>query len=180
MRAVFALMRALTYASLVLALVLFLLPSRSLEWAGASRPPGAGLMQVAGVSVAILGVSLALWCVLVFAVVGRGTPVPFDPPRRLVVRGPYRFVRNPMAIGVGSALIGAALFYESWRLAAFAGVFLIVIHLFVVLYEEPTLRRLFGDEYAAYYDAVRPWWPRREAYSQDSPAGVEGEGRLGS
>jgi protein-S-isoprenylcysteine O-methyltransferase Ste14 len=121
-------------------------------------------MQVLGVIVAVLGVSLALWCVLVFAVVGRGTPFPFDPPRRLVVRGPYRFVRNPMAIGVGSTLTGAALFYESWRLAALAGVFFSIIHLFVVLYEEPTLRRMFGDEYAAYCDAVRRWWPRRKAH----------------
>jgi protein-S-isoprenylcysteine O-methyltransferase Ste14 len=123
------------------------------------------LMQVLGAIVAGLGVSLALWCVLVFAVVGRGTPFPFDPPRRLVVRGPYRFVRNPMAIGVGSALIGAALFYGSWRLAAFAGMlFFLIIHLFVVLYEEPTLRRMFGDDYVAYCDAVRRWWPRRKAY----------------
>jgi len=119
--------------------------------------------QVLGVIVAVFGVSLALWCVLVFAVVGRGTPLPFDPPRRLVVRGPYRFVRNPMAVGVGSALTGAALFYESWNLAAFAGVFFLIIHLFVVLYEEPTLRRTFGDEYAAYCDAVRRWWPRWKA-----------------
>lgn len=121
-------------------------------------------MQVAGGLIAVLGVSLALWCVVVFAVVGRGTPFPFDPPRRLVVRGPYRFVRNPMAIGVGAALAGAALFYESWGLAALTGLFFLVIHLFVVLYEEPTLRRTFGDEYAAYCDGVRRWWPRRKAY----------------
>ncbi len=121
-------------------------------------------MQALGVIVVVLGLSLALWCVLVFAVVGRGTPFPFDPPRRLVVRGPYRFVRNPMAIGVGSALIGAALFFASWRIAAVAGVFFLIIHLFVVLYEEPTLRRTFGDDYAAYCDAVRRWWPRRTAY----------------
>jgi protein-S-isoprenylcysteine O-methyltransferase Ste14 len=121
-------------------------------------------MQVLGVMVVALGVGLALWCVLVFAVVGRGTPFPFDPPRRLVVRGPYRFVRNPMAIGVGSAIAGAALFYESWGLAAVVVAFFLIIHLFVVLYEEPTLRRTFGDEYAAYCDAVRRWWPRLEAY----------------
>ena len=71
-----------------------------------------GPLHVSGAIVLILGASLALWCVLLFAVVGRGTPLPFDPPR-LVVRGPYRLVRNPMALGVGSVVAGAGLLYES-------------------------------------------------------------------
>ncbi len=160
----FPLVRALTYASLFVALVLFFLPGQILEWAGLTRPPETELLQVLGVMVSVLGLSLALWCVVAFAVVGQGTPAPFDPPRRLVVRGPYRFVRNPMAIGVGSALAGAAAFYESWQLAGFASVFFLIVHVFVVLYEEPTLRRMFSDEYAAYCDAVPRWWPRRKAY----------------
>ncbi|UCG76091.1 MAG: isoprenylcysteine carboxyl methyltransferase, partial [Gemmatimonadota bacterium] len=92
------LLRALTYASLFVALVLVLLPARLLEWTGVTRPP-VGAVQLIGAAAAIAGGLLALWCVLTFAVVGRGTPAPFDPPRRLVVQGPYSVVRNPMYIG---------------------------------------------------------------------------------
>jgi len=92
--------------------------------------------------------------------VGRGTPAPFDPPRRLVIRGPYRFVRNPMYVGAGLALAGAALFYESLPLLAYGGVFLLACHLFVLSYEEPTLKRTFGPDYEAYCHHVNRWRPR--------------------
>jgi len=95
-------------------------------------------------------------------VIGRGTPAPFDPPRRLVVVGPYRLVRNPMYIGASLALAGAALFYESWALLGYCTVFALVMHLFVVVYEEPTLRTTFGGDYVRYCERVRRWWPRRE------------------
>ena len=99
-------------------------------------------------------------CVLTFALLGRGTPAPFDPPRRLVIRGPYRFVRNPMYIGAGLALGGAALFYNSVWLLAYVVLFLLAAHIFVVWYEEPTLRRTFGEEYDSYCRRVRRWWPK--------------------
>jgi len=102
---------------------------------------------------------IALWCVGAFAWIGKGTPAPFDPPRRLVIRGPYRFVRNPMYIGAATALAGAALFFRSLGLFAFVSGFLLVTHLFVLLYEEPTLRRLFGPEYADYCAHVDRWRP---------------------
>jgi protein-S-isoprenylcysteine O-methyltransferase Ste14 len=97
---------------------------------------------------------------LLIARIGRGTPAPFDPPRRLVIRGPYRFVRNPMYIGAGLALSGAALFYESLPLLIYGGAFLLACHLFVLSYEEPTLKRTFGPDYEAYCHRVRRWWPR--------------------
>jgi protein-S-isoprenylcysteine O-methyltransferase Ste14 len=106
------------------------------------------------------GAGIALWCVATFALVGRGTPAPVDPPRRLVVQGPYRVVRNPMYPGAGLALGGAALFYQSFPLLAYAGLFSLVAHLFAVWYEEPTLRRTFGREYDDYCRRVRRWWPR--------------------
>ena len=59
-----------------------------------------------------IGTAMALWCVFAFVFIGKGTPAPFDPPRKLVVRGPYRFVRNPMYIGAGMTLAGAALHYQ--------------------------------------------------------------------
>jgi len=69
------------------------------------------------------------------------------------------FVRNPMYIGAGMTLAGAALFYQSLSIFIYTGVFFLITHLFVVLYEEPTLRRTFGDEYEAYFRRVRRWAP---------------------
>ena len=158
------LIRALTYASLFVVLVLFLLPAQVLEWSGMTRPEEIGAAQILGLAVAVVGGALALWCVLVFALIGRGTPAPFDPPRRLVIRGPYRFVRNPMYIGAGLALAGAALFFGSTPLVGYTALFFLITHGFVVWYEEPTLRRLFGGEYEAYCNDVRRWMPRGSAF----------------
>jgi len=125
---------------------------------------------VAGALVGVAGGALALWCILAFALVGKGTPAPFDPPRRLVVAGPYRYVRNPMYIGAGLALTGAAMFYGSLRLLGYVGLFLLATHAFVVLYEEPTLTRLFGQQYRAYQTRVRRWLPRFAARGSGGPA----------
>jgi protein-S-isoprenylcysteine O-methyltransferase Ste14 len=157
----FALVRALTYATLFVGFVLVFLPARVLTWSGVAAPRALAIPQIAGMVITAMGAGLALWCVMTFAIVGRGTPAPFDPPRRLVIRGPYRYVRNPMYLGAALALAGAALFYESGPLTAYLGVFLVVAHSFVVWYEEPTLRRTFGDEYDAYRRRVRRWWPRQ-------------------
>jgi len=135
------------------------LPARLLSWSGIVRPESLGAAQIAGVVVGAGGAILALWCIGTFIVIGRGTPAPFDPPRRLVVAGPYRFVRNPMYIGAGLALAGAALFNESWALLGYCAAFLIVTHLFVVLYEESVLRTTFGDSYVRYCQSVRRWLP---------------------
>jgi protein-S-isoprenylcysteine O-methyltransferase Ste14 len=106
------------------------------------------------------GGALALACILTFVFVGKGTPAPFDPPRRLVVRGPYRFVRNPMYIGAVLLLTGAALFYRSLPLFGYAAAFLVAMAIFVMLYEEPTLRQAFDVDYEAYCRRVGRWWPK--------------------
>jgi protein-S-isoprenylcysteine O-methyltransferase Ste14 len=156
----FVVIRAVTYAALFIGLVLVLLPAQLLSPPGIARPETIGAPQVVGMVVAVGGGAIALWCILSFAVVGRGTPAPFDPPRRLVVRGPYAVVRNPMYIGAGLALGGASLFYQSLPLLGYTAAFFLVTHLFVVLYEEPTLRRSFGTDYESYCRQVRRWWPR--------------------
>ncbi|MGE0455339.1 MAG: isoprenylcysteine carboxylmethyltransferase family protein [Vicinamibacteria bacterium] len=153
------LVRAITYAALFIGFVLVFLPAQVLSAAGVSGPAQVGASQLAGMALGAVGAAVAIWCVLGFAVLGRGTPAPFDPPRRLVVRGPYGYVRNPMYLGAGSALAGAALFYETGALWAYAVGFLALTHLFVVLYEEPALRRTFGDDYRSYCRQVRRWWP---------------------
>jgi len=159
-RLFFVLMRAVTYAAIFIGLFLVFFPGQIVRQFGVIRPVEWGVPEILGAGVAVAGGLLALWCVLTFAVVGRGTPAPFDPPRRLVVRGPYRLVRNPMYIGAFLLLVGAAVLYRSARLGAYAAGFLAVTHLFVVGYEEPTLTRLFGKEYDSYRAAVRRWLPR--------------------
>lgn len=155
----FVLLRTLTYAALFIAFVLVYLPARVLAWAGVARPAVMDWPQIGGLVILCAGALIALCCVVAFAWIGNGTPAPFDPPRRLVIRGPYRFVRNPMYLGAALALSGAALFYQSAALLAFVAVFLLVTHLFLVLYEEPTLRRSFGTDYAIYCRAVHRWRP---------------------
>src|SRR5438309_11513161 len=155
----FVLMRAVTYGTLFVGFLLGFLPGRVLEWSGVRRPASLGLPQGVGLAVVVLGAALALWCIVTFAFVGRGTPAPFDPPRRLVVRGPYKFVRNPMYLGAFAALSGAALYYQSISLLAYLAIFALAMHLLVVWYEEPTLTRAFGDDYAAYRARVRRWLP---------------------
>jgi protein-S-isoprenylcysteine O-methyltransferase Ste14 len=156
----FVLIRAATYAALFIGFVLVFLPARVLSQSGIIRPPAVGILQLAGMIVVGTGATIALWCVGTLAIVGRGTPAPFDPPRRLVVQGPYRLVRNPMYLGGTLALGGAALFYESWALLGYAGVFFVAVHMFAVGYEEPTLRRTFGSEYDDYCKRVRRWSPK--------------------
>ena len=156
----FAVVRAVTYAALFIGFVLVFLPARILSRYGVVSPPGVGIAQVMGVVTATAGGALAVWCILAFALLGRGTPAPFDPPQRLVVRGPYNYVRNPMYLGAAASLVGAALFYGSTALGLYAAGFLLVMHIFVVWYEEPTLRAMFGADYERYCSRVRRWWPR--------------------
>jgi protein-S-isoprenylcysteine O-methyltransferase Ste14 len=156
----FVLARALTYAVLFTGLLLILLPAGVLSSVGVARPGSIGVWQVGGILLGAAGASLALACILTFVFVGKGTQAPFDPPGRLVVRGPYRVVRNPMYIGAGLLLAGAALFFQSSALLGYAAAFLLVAHLFVVTYEEPTLRTMFGKDYEAYCATTGRWLPR--------------------
>lgn len=157
----FVLARAVTYSTLFIGLLLIFLPARILAAAGVGWPGWFGVWQAVGIVLGSAGAALALWCILTFVFVGRGTPAPFDPPRRLVAQGPYRFVRNPMYIGAAAAVLGAAIFYRSLPLLGYVAVFLLVMHAFVRVFEEPTLRQMFGREYDLYCQNVGRWWPRR-------------------
>ena len=157
----FVLARAVVYATLFIGFLLVFLPARIVAWSGMTSPAQLGALQLIGAALTAAGALLAISCILTFVFVGRGTPAPFDPPRQLVARGPYAFVRNPMYLGAAAALLGAALYYRSPALATYAIAFLIATHLFVRLYEEPTLRRTFGDQYENYCRRVGRWWPRR-------------------
>jgi protein-S-isoprenylcysteine O-methyltransferase Ste14 len=104
-----------------------------------------------------------------FVVEGIGTPAPVAPTERLVVGGLYRYVRNPMYLAVAAVIVGQALVL--WRpvLLAYAAAFVAVVWAFVHWYEEPTLARRFGADYAAYRRAVPGWWPRLRAWRPGVP-----------
>ena len=155
-----ALVRSLAYGAVFVSVVLVFIPQQVLRAAGITRPSDIGELHWVGLALVVVGGSLAIWCILTFALVGQGTPAPFDPPRKLVAAGPYRWIRNPMYVGAGTALVGAALYYQSAALVAFAAGFLVMTHVFVVLYEEPTLERTFGARYADYRNAVPRWFPK--------------------
>jgi len=112
-----------------------------------------------------LGVAILLKCAWEFAGAGLGTPAPIDPPKTLVVSGLYRFVRNPMYVGVALVLLSEAAIFNSFRLLKYALLVAAAFFLFVLAYEEPALRRKFGASYQAYCQAVPRWIPRLTPWS---------------
>ena len=127
---------------------------------------GTLLLQAAGLAVLAVGAALFAASLRRFAVDGWGTLAPWDPPRRLVVLGPYRRVRNPMISGVAFVLVGEAMLLVSGPHAKWALIFIVVNAVYIPLVEEPGLRRRFGDAYREYCRHVprllprlRPWSP---------------------
>jgi protein-S-isoprenylcysteine O-methyltransferase Ste14 len=123
---------------------------------------GASPSPVAWPAVAVIavGVLLYLRCLWIFAVVGRGTPGPWDPPRRVVAAGPYRWVRNPIYVAAMLIVLGEAWLFGSAALLLYAGVAAVAFHLLVTAYEEPKLRAQFGEQYETYRRTVSRWIPR--------------------
>ena len=121
-----------------------------------SLPDG---VEILGVGLMMAGGILGLACVGAFIVRGKGTPAPFDAPKIFVAVGPYRYVRNPMYVGGLLLLLGLGLYEHSVSILLMALTLLLVVHLLVVLYEEPTLRKLFGASYEEYCKSTRRWLP---------------------
>ena len=157
---VFTLVRALAYATIFVGFLGVFLPVKILQSAGVTVPDALHAPQIAGMILGAAGAAFALWCILAFVFIGKGTQMPLDPPRHLVIRGPYTFVRNPMYVGAGLALIGAALYFGSLELVMYGAVLWIITSVFVILYEERVLSEKFGPEYDAYRRQVARWLPR--------------------
>lgn len=119
-------------------------------------------ITLTGVAFLFVGVSIYLWCLWDFAIAGRGTPAPIDPPKKLVVRGLYKYCRNPMYMGVLSAIFGWAILFESTRLVIYGICVAISFHLVVVFYEEFQLKQTFGSKYEQYCADVNRWLPFRK------------------
>ncbi len=163
----FTLVRALVYGALFLSLWMYWVPS----WISPGKPWSIdwrelSVDQFAGLGLICLGVLITLSSMFAFGAYGHGTPAPFDPPRFLVKNWLYRHVRNPMYIGLGVLLVGEALLFPMHRrgILLMLLVLLLIVHLFVVLYEEPSLRRRFGMAYEEYCHHVPRWLPRLARY----------------
>jgi protein-S-isoprenylcysteine O-methyltransferase Ste14 len=145
--------RALIYGTAAAGLALIFLPVDLSGWADIPRPSNIGPPQTIGLAVATFAGVLIAWCV--FTLAAHLSP----PSKRVIVSGPYRYLRHPLYLGAAMAIAGAALYYQSILLLAYASVFLLFLHFFVVLYEEPELQRTFGDEYGHYRQQVGRWGP---------------------
>ncbi|MGH9382006.1 MAG: methyltransferase family protein [Thermoanaerobaculia bacterium] len=161
---VFAAARGLVYASAFVAIWWWVVV--------AVRPLDRGIplaipawARYGGFVLVAFGGVLVLSCVLAFALVGRGTPAPFDAPREFVAVGPYRVVRNPMYVGALAVIVGVGLILRSPAALAVAVLFVVLAHLFAVFYEEPTLERRFGESYRTYKESVNRWLPRASGRS---------------
>jgi protein-S-isoprenylcysteine O-methyltransferase Ste14 len=122
-----------------------------------------GWLLPVGLILVSVGALFAIACVATFITKGRGTPAPFDPPRKFVASGPYRLVRNPMYLGAAAVLLGSGMISCSPSIILLGLGSLILAHLVVVLYEEPVLTKQFGEPYLQYKTAVKRWvirWPK--------------------
>jgi len=124
------------------------------------RSLASGALLSVAVALVALGAAVYGWCVWDFASFGRGTPFPLDAPRKLVIRGLYRYTRNPMYVGVLFVVLGWALMFRAPDLLLYAVGVGMWFHLFIVLYEERRLGREFGGEYVEYCARVGRWLPR--------------------
>jgi protein-S-isoprenylcysteine O-methyltransferase Ste14 len=156
-------LRSLLWTVLMPGMVAGYIPWRYLGLRTASFAPG-NPRQLLGLASVILGVALLAECIWQFARRGRGTLSPVDPPRHLVVEGLYKYVRNPMYLAVSLIVLGEALIAASWTVFFYWVCFFIAASVFVVGYEEPWLRRQFGESYEHYTRHVRRWIPRLAPY----------------
>lgn len=154
--------RTLLFSILVPGMVAGYLPYLYLQEARRlTFPPPLTPLWTGGMILIVLGIALYFWCAQEFTFYGHGTPAPIDPPKMLVAKGPYRWTRNPMYIAVLTVIMGEALFFRAAPLGIYALALFGLFHLFIIFYEEPTLRRLFGPAYEAYRQAVPRWLPLR-------------------
>jgi len=135
------------------------------RWRPAAPFFGMPIFRLAGGMLITLGVIGLLDSFVRFAVQGVGTPAPVFPTRHLVVTGLYRYVRNPIYVAVVTTVLGEGLIFGNGMLLAYGGLVWLLFHLFVLLYEEPTLRASFGPEYQLFCAEVPRWIPRLTPWS---------------
>ncbi len=154
------LFKNLLYTLLVPGLLVGWLPLRVFE-SRADWPAWLSWTHWLGLGLIVAGTAAYFHCLWHLMHKGQGTPLPFDPPRRLVQRGLYRWTRNPCYVAVLVTVTGEALFLQSWHVAVYLVCLACVLQLLVVLHEEPALGFRFGAMYEDYKRAVPRWWPKR-------------------
>ncbi len=137
-----------------------LIPWQISRWRFSALPLGFLPLRIVGGLLIAGGLPVLLDSFARFALQGLGTPAPVAPTQHLVVTGLYRYVRNPMYVAVTSLILGQALLFGNLRVLEYGLVIWLAFHLFVLLYEEPTLRRTFGPEYQSFCANVPRWLPR--------------------
>lgn len=150
-------LRSLVFLILIPGTVAGYIPWRILRTSKQLAIPAVSISSILAACLSLLGICVLLLCVWDFFHAGRGTLAPFDPPKRLVIRGLYRLTRNPMYNGVMALLLGEAWFFHSTTLFEYALIMFAIFHLVVVVYEESALEAQFGDSYRAYRAAVPRW-----------------------
>jgi protein-S-isoprenylcysteine O-methyltransferase Ste14 len=139
------------------------------RWRLQSPLLGFAAFRVAGALLIVAGIPVLLGSFARFALQGLGTPAPAFPTRCLVVTGLYRYVRNPMYVGVLSVIFGQGLLLGSVRVLEYGILIWVAFYLFVLGYEEPTLRRTYGAEYETFCRNVSRWIPRLKPWQDDAP-----------
>lgn len=156
-RRFWAIVNTISFSILVPGTVAILIPRWLLS--GFIRPANGPLTWIGSATFAA-GAATYFRCAWEFAVRGLGTPAPIAPTKYLVTTALHRYVRNPMYLGVALAIVGEAALFRSVLVAEYAALMLVIAHTFVVLYEEPTLKRQFGESYEAYRREVPRWIPQ--------------------
>jgi protein-S-isoprenylcysteine O-methyltransferase Ste14 len=158
-----AIVGTVVFVVLVPGTVVGLVPYWLSRWHLAPPFLGTSLTRVAGALLVVAASPLFVSFLSRFVVEGHGTPAPVAPPKHLVVGGPFRWTRNPGYVAVVALLVGQGLVFASPGVLAWAMIVALAFHVFVLLYEEPTLRSTFGTEYDDYCRRVPRWIPRRPA-----------------
>ncbi len=140
--------------------VLVVIPAIVLYFTGYVYSPPAIWAGVSGILLLAAGLSLAVWTMFLFAFVGKGTAAPWDPPKNLVVKGPYRHVRNPMITSVLTILLAETLLLTSVETGALFVLFFLVNSIYFPLFEEKDLEKRFGEPYLLYKKNVPRWVPK--------------------
>ena len=152
------LLRNLLFTILQPGVVVVLFPYLIVRSSGHELLPGNwSLAHYIGAVLIVTGGAIMVTCILRFITEGKGTISPIDPTKKLIVRGLYRYSRNPMYVGAMLILAGESVFWWTASLALYAAVVFLAFNLFIVLHEEPRLRREFGAEYDSYLKDVRRW-----------------------